>query len=206
MNRDNLVQTLGKRTKRNAWGLAAIASYLVGLRDGQIGKMAHDLHYDQETIRRMGRGYLFFRVCARMWMNTSNLRYYPHPRVWRERLTYNHFAELAEYWHIHEIDPLALFSEIQTAYENGVGAKAMRENLDKKETSAHPEKWRYDVAQFATQAVEIQKAAFVPPHVRKLAGLVERYSAHALNGGLSNYDEYTIDLFEILQPKQKPAG
>ena len=202
MNRDNIVQALGKRTTRNAWGLAAIASYLVGLRDGQIAKMATTLHYDQETVRRMGRGYLFYRILAREWMNASYLRCYPHPRVWRERLTYNHFAELAEYWHSHEIDPLALFAEIQTTYENGIGAKAMRENLDTQANGHKPEKWRYDVAQLASQAVEIQKAAFVPLHVKKLAGLVERYSAHALNGGLSNYDEYTIELFEILQPKK----
>lgn len=123
-------------------------------------------------------------------------------RSLRAALTIRHFITFGELQRRYEFAPETGLEYLLEAIHLKLPVDEWRQLIEGQEGD-NPDAWRAELAKAVTQVDLVSQSYQIPEPIRKLSKLYQRLSNHALNGGLSAYDEYTVELFEILQPKVK---
>lgn len=185
--------TAYRRGEAAKWVACLVAWKLLGTDD--LSGYADELVISLAHARRMAGAYQTYRELRTSTDATA-------ARLFRHKLTIRHLMTFGELQRRYEFSPQAGIEYLLDAVRLKIPVDEWRKLIEGKE-GEKPEAWRAELGKAVEQLDVVENSFQLPEPVRRLTKLYRGISAHALNGGLSSYDEYTIDLFEILQPKTK---
>lgn len=185
--------TAYRRGEAARWVACLVAWKLLG--SDAFAGYAEELAISQAHARRMAGAYQTYRE-LRTGTDAKTAR------LFRHKLTIRHLTTFGELQRRYEFSPQVGIEYLLDAVRLRIPVDEWRKLIEGQEGDK-PDAWRAELGEALKKLEDVGKSYQLPEPVRRLTKLYQGLSAHALNGGLSSYDEYTIRLFEILRAERQ---